>query len=223
MIQTLQAGIKDTKMQGVCHTMENNVGHTFHCLRSCFRQELWFIFSEGKNIILTMIVIVFGLPGSGKSYFASRLATLIKADYVNSDRLRLEMFEKRTYSDQEKAAVYNNMLEKMKEAISQHRNLVLDATFHKNETRKPFIEAIKGRDDVYFIEVWADEKIIKERLKKPRPYSEADIGVYTFIRQHWEPLNEAHLMLESTDENIDQLLQKAAAYLQLKNDKGTDR
>jgi predicted kinase len=169
-----------------------------------------------------MIVIVFGLPGSGKSYFASRLAKLINGGYVNSDQLRKEMFKNRTYSEQEKAAVYKAMLEKMKEAIQQNRNLVVDATFHKSKTRKPFIEETKGKESIFFIEVRADESIIRERLKKDRPDSEADFEVYKFIKQQYEPLNTEHLFLESTNENIDSMLQKAAAYLHLKNDKRTD-
>ena len=169
-----------------------------------------------------MIVIVFGLPGSGKSFFASRLAKMINADYINSDRLRKEMFKDRTYSEQEKAAIYNAMLEKMKEAINQNRNLVLDATFHKNETRKLFIQEGEGKDDIFFIEVGADENIIRERLKEERPYSEADFEVYNFIRKHYEPMNEHHLILVSTDENVDYMLRKAVAYLKLKDDKGAD-
>jgi predicted kinase len=61
-----------------------------------------------------MIVIVFGLPGSGKSFFASRLAKMINADYINSDMIRKEMFASSTYSEKEKAAVYNVMIEKTK-------------------------------------------------------------------------------------------------------------
>ena len=57
-----------------------------------------------------MIVIVFGLPGSGKSYFASRFAKVINAGYINSDMIRKEIFEKREYSDQEKKAVYDKCL-----------------------------------------------------------------------------------------------------------------
>ena len=170
-----------------------------------------------------MIVIVFGLPGSGKSYFASRLAKMINAGYINSDRLRKEMFKDRTYSEQEKAAVYKAMLEKMKEAMNQDKNLVLDATFHKNETRKLFIREAERKDGIFFIEIKADENIIRERLKEERSYSEADFEVYKFIRQHYEPLKERHLILESTNENIDSMLQKAADYLKLKDDKGADK
>jgi predicted kinase len=169
-----------------------------------------------------MIVIVFGLPGSGKSYFASRLAKRINAGYINSDRLRKEMFKYRTYSEGEKTAVYDAMLKKMKQAIFQNRNLVLDATFHKNENRKLFIEETEKRESILFIEIKADENIIKERLKEDRLYSEADLKVYEFIRQHYEPMNEDHLTLVSTNENIDNMLQEALDYLKLKDDKGAD-
>ena len=160
-----------------------------------------------------MVVIVFGLPGSGKSYFASRLASMIGAEDSNSDRLRKEMFKVRTYSDKEKEAVYNEMLAKMKEAVNQNRKVVLDATFHTDHSRKPFVQEMERKGGIYFIEVQAKENTVRERLKKERPYSEADYEVYKFISQRWEPLKDSHLLLESTDENIDNMLQRAADYL----------
>lgn len=166
-----------------------------------------------------MNIIVSGLPGSGKSFFAERLAEKIDADYVNSDRLRKELFPNRTYSDHEKGTVYDVMLERMEEAIEQKRNLVLDATFHKKAARKLFTK--NGKEDVPFIEVWAEEPIIKDRLKKSRPYSEADYQVYQLIRQEWEPIDEPHLRLQSTNGNIDDMLQKTENYL--KNDRRENR
>ncbi len=159
-----------------------------------------------------MIIIVCGLPGSGKSYFASSLAKLMNAEYLNSDLLRKEMFQHRTYSDEEKESVYKIMLQKMQYAAAQKKSLVLDATFYKKETRKSFTDKIK-EGNIYFIEVWADETIIKERLKQRRPTSEADYEVYKLIKQYWEPLKKPHLLLESTNENIDNMLHKAAQYL----------
>jgi predicted kinase len=157
------------------------------------------------------MVIVFGLPGSGKSYFAQRLAKMLGADYVNSDRVRKELFPIRTYSEEEKSKVYEAMLNKMEEAIAKGKKLVLDATFYKKATRKLFMD--KATDNLFFIEVWANENIIKERLKKSRPYSEADFEVHTLIRQQCEPLEVPHLKLESTNENINDMLQKATQYL----------
>lgn len=158
-----------------------------------------------------MVVVVTGLPGSGKSFFAERLAKTIDADYINSDRLRKRLFPKRTYSDSEKASVYKAMLIKMEAANAQEKDLVLDATFHTKKTRELF--AKKRRNGVRFIVVWAEEPIIKERLKKSRPYSEADADIYQLILQQWERLERPHLKLQSTNENIDDMLQKAVKYV----------
>ena len=165
-----------------------------------------------------MIVIVFGLPGSGKSYFASRFAHLVQADYVNSDRVRKEMFSERDYSVKEKEAVYTRMLDLMEKAISEKKDLILDATFHKEKTREMFIEKINERVPVFFIEVQAEESMIMERLKMDRLDSEANFEVYKMIRQQNQPFYEPHLIIQSTNDNLDEMLKKAEDYLKTKND-----
>ncbi len=164
------------------------------------------------------IILVCGLPGSGKSYFASRLAEKLGAEYVNSDRIRKQLFPRRSYSESEKATVYAALLRKMEKSINDKSALVLDATFHKSSARKPFLS--KANNHIYFIEVQADEAVVKERLKKNRPYSEADFGVYELIKKEWEPLNPPYLILQSTNNNIDLMLKKALQYL--KNDTRTN-
>jgi predicted kinase len=163
-----------------------------------------------------VIVIVFGLPGSGKSFFAVKLAGMIKADYINSDQVRRAMFTVREYSEREKLSVYNQMLVQMHKALQQHKNLVLDATFHTNDIRKKFLDTAEGFDDIIFIEIIAKESLIKERLKRPRKDSEADFEVYQKIKKQCEPLKTDHLILQSTDDNITEMLERTAAYLHLK-------
>lgn len=38
-----------------------------------------------------MIILVAGLPGPGKSYFAEKLAGILSAVYLNTDRIRLAL------------------------------------------------------------------------------------------------------------------------------------
>ena len=90
---------------------------------------------------------------------------------------------------------------------------------NKNAIRKIFIDGVENGAEIGFIEVRADESLIRERLKKTREYSEADFDVYKKIKKEWEPLNERHLILHSTDDNISGMLQQAINYLHLKNDK----
>jgi predicted kinase len=163
-----------------------------------------------------MIVIVLGLPGSGKSYFASRLAEVIQADYINSDQVRKQMFSKRIYSEKEKGAVYDVMLEKMKTLVKLNKDLVIDATFQREDSRQLFIRQLRGKVELFFIEITANPDLIRRRLKKERPFSEANFEVYELTRQQWQPVREPHLSLESTDENIDIILERAVNYLRPK-------
>jgi predicted kinase len=65
--------------------------------------------------------------------------------------------------------------------------------------------------------------VINERLKKTRTDSEADFDVYKKVKNEWEPFNPDHLILQSTDNNIEEMLHKATSYLNLGNDKRTNK
>lgn len=171
-----------------------------------------------------MIVIVMGLPGSGKSYFAKRLATIIHAGYISSDKVRKTLIARRTYVEEEKELVYADMLEQMQQVIRENKDVVLDATFYKDAIRKKFIQAAGEKIEIIFIEIIAGEELIQERLKQKRADSEADFSVYKIIRGRWEPLQQAHLQLESTNNNIDSMLDKTLKYLDLhRNDQGRNK
>ena len=159
-----------------------------------------------------MVVLIIGLPGSGKSFFAARLAELIEAVYINSDRIRKEL----NVSDriEEKLMVYDEMLRQAEEAVAEDRRVVLDATFYTRDIRDRFAEALQEIDELVFIEVVADEELIRERLKRPREDSDANFEVYREIKEEWVPLQDEHLVLRSTDENIDSMPDQAVEYLQ---------
>ena len=159
-----------------------------------------------------MVVLVIGLPGSGKSFFAARLAELTGAVYINSDRIRKELNV--SYRIEEKLMVYDEMLRQAGEAVTDGRQVVLDATFYTRDIRDTFAEALQGIDELVFIEVMAGEELIRERLKRPREDSDANFEVYREIKEEWEPLRDEHLVLRSTDENIDSMLDQAVEYLQ---------
>ncbi len=168
-----------------------------------------------------MVILVMGLPGSGKSYFAARLADALCADYFNSDRIRKETNVK-DYSESEKEKVYNEMLVRMEQSLKHNKDVVLDATFYKKKIRDKFISRISGSDKIVLIEVTAPESVIRERLKQKREFSDADFDVYKAIQKEWEPIFEKHLVLISADNNLDDMLQKAIQYLHPdKHEQGT--
>ena len=162
-----------------------------------------------------MVIIVFGLPGSGKSIFAERLASMLHASYISSDKIRKDMYTHPSYTAEEKHTVYKVMLDKMRVSMEENRNVILDGTFYSNEIRSRFIEATAGKIDLFFIEVTAEESVVRARLASQREFSDADLQVYMHINKLWEPLDEPHLMLRSDNSNLNELLEAAKAYYHL--------
>lgn len=160
-----------------------------------------------------MIIIVFGLPGSGKSFFAARLAEHIHASYLSSDKLRKELLPVRTYTDKEKEMVYKVMLDKALEVSQKKKDVVVDATFYKRSFRDRVLDDIADIGSIKWIEVRANEDLIRDRLSIPRSESEADYDVYLKLKKDWEPMEEEHLVLISTNENLEYLLETAVRYL----------
>lgn len=166
-----------------------------------------------------MIVIVFGLPGSGKSYFAIRVAQMLNAKYINSDCVRKEIFAKPAYSSKSKALVYDEMLRRTIELVEHGKEVVLDATFYLNDLRQKFIDEARELTNVFWIEVIAEENLVKERLTKSREDSDANFELYQMLKSQWQPFNNTHLILESTNNNILNMLEQTADYLFQQNDK----
>ncbi|MFZ6052110.1 AAA family ATPase [Halocola ammonii] len=159
-----------------------------------------------------MIIAVCGLPGSGKSFFAKRLAGDLNAAYLSSDKLRKSLIEVPRHTPEEKKLVYKTLFEMVKDLAGNGDTIVVDATFHKAE-RRAQIAALSAVARIVFIEVKADEKIVKERTSRDRDYSDADFEVYLKIKDESEPFTQAHLVLESTNDNISEMLKTAHDHL----------
>lgn len=161
-----------------------------------------------------MIVMVTGLPGSGKSYFAEHLAEKLDATYINSDRVRFALRSSGKYTHQDKLRVYKEMLTEAAHILEENKIVLVDATFYHHTMREMFVRLAQGYHvPVKLIEVIADEDVIRERLKKPRRYSEADYVVYETVRDDYEMITMPHLILESTNYNLESMLQTAINYI----------
>lgn len=170
-----------------------------------------------------MVVIVFGLPGSGKTYLASRLAERLQATYVSTDVIRKKLISVTTYSEQEKQSVYDRVLSEVSRALPKERIVVVDGTFHRKITRVMFAEYFNEICNTCFIEVRAEESLVSQRLAKKRKDSDADWEVYLKIKTEWQALPQAHLVLHSTNSNIEHLLYQSLEYLHYKDDNRTDK
>lgn len=164
-----------------------------------------------------MITVILGLPGAGKSYLAEKVAKELNALYVNSDKIRKEGMVQVDYSEMAKISMYEEMFSSVKDATTKGQHVVLDATFYRKPLRERIMTTAKAANvPIYFIEVIASLKVIQERLKKQRKYSDVDVKLYQQVKEQFEPLEIPHLTLRSDRLSITEMLRQVNEYIKVK-------
>jgi predicted kinase len=148
-----------------------------------------------------MLIIVCGLPGSGKTTLAEAISKKLPAAHVSSDVTRKSMFPSPKYSEEEKAAVYGRMAEEAAELLRQKKDVVADATFYRASERQRFLTlASDAGTEAFILRTVLSEDETRKRLarrKKGGP-SDADFSVYFKVKGLFEDVTERHLVVDSS-------------------------
>ncbi len=160
------------------------------------------------------MIIVTGLPGTGKTTFAAALASELDLIHLNTDMIRDDMGKRGQYDEHTKAMIYEALLSRAEKAIKDDKSLIIDGTFHKRKRRQLFVDlATRYVRPITWIELKADDSVIRQRVSKKRTYSEADFSVYLKIKEAYEPIDEDHLVLRSDDLSIPEMVAETRAFL----------
>jgi predicted kinase len=159
-----------------------------------------------------MILIVFGLPGTGKSYLARHLADDNHAFYLNTDIVRENMNKKGQYDDETKREVYERMLKEISRPDAKEKMVIVDGTFSSKTFRFMFNKHSWEQERyLYYIEMKARESEIKKRMKEDRAYSEADYSVYKKMKKAFDYMPEEHLVMQSDELELNEMKAKVKA------------
>jgi predicted kinase len=148
-------------------------------------------------------IVLGGLPGSGKSYFAARLTEKIPAVVLESDFLRKELVRRPVYSQFESFRLFKAIHQLVKEFLSAKYNVVLDATNLSEDSRRP-LHAIAAEAGAKLIIVHLNtprevaEGRLSGRLLQRDGYSDADWAVYQKLEPDFEPITEPHYEITGT-------------------------
>jgi aminoglycoside phosphotransferase family enzyme/predicted kinase len=147
-----------------------------------------------------MLILVAGLPGTGKSRISRELSSRLGAAHVSSDLIRQKLLKERTYSEEEKARVYSEMAAQVSFSLSEGKNVIADATFYKESLRKSMKEAAeKAGTDFFIVECTLPEEKVKERLSGRRGGgSEAKYEEYLIVTKAFEPFTEERITIDTS-------------------------
>ena len=152
-----------------------------------------------------LMVVVSGLPGSGKSYFARKLVEQVPLLVLESDALRKVLFPAPCYSSGESSRLFEACYLLIEQLLWHGVPVLLDAT-NLLESNRERLYNIAGRTGARFIlvHITAPAAVVHERLqgrsrgKDPDNRSDADWGVYRKMHATSEPIKRDHFVVDTS-------------------------
>jgi hypothetical protein len=148
------------------------------------------------------LILIGGLPGTGKSTLARGLASRAGFQVLRTDQVRKALARDRgsslatdggIYTTEWNDRTYAACLSQAEEALSQGRRVVVDASFREEARRRAFLEAASRLGvPAHLLLCQAHPEVIKDRLNRRQgDASDADWNVYQLLATEWEePSNQ---------------------------------
>lgn len=158
------------------------------------------------------LVVVSGLPGTGKSYFCSQLAERLPVVILESDALRKALFPSPSYSSQESSHLFRVCHLLIERLLKGGISLIFDAT-NLSERNREYLYSIADHLDVKLIlvRVEAPPQVVYQRLKargeEPESKSDADWMVYRRMKPSVDKIRRNHYAVD-TSRDITPVLDK---------------
>ena len=109
------------------------------------------------------LLLMVGYPGSGKTTAARLLASLTGATHLSSDALRLELFPQPTFTDEEHAAVYNELNARTEQLLREGKSVIYDANLNRYIYRAEKYE-LATRTNARPVAIWME--VSRERSRE---------------------------------------------------------
>jgi len=121
------------------------------------------------------LILIIGIPGAGKSFFAQKFSDMFGAPVVSADRIRYELFAKPQYNADEDDLIGRLALYQIEELLKSKRSFVVDGGGTTKVERTQLAErARQAGYELLTIWVQTHETTAKSRALKRSPRRQGD-------------------------------------------------
>lgn len=158
-----------------------------------------------EPVVKPTFITISGLPGTGKTYFCSKLVERLSFLILESDALRKTLFPSPSYSPEESSRLFRALHRLTEKLLKSGISLILDAT-NLSERYRERLYNIADRLDVKLIlvRVEAPPEVVYERLKNrvkganPGNKSDADWRVYQRMKSTVQKIRRNHYAVDTS-------------------------
>ena len=146
------------------------------------------------------LVLVSGLPGTGKSTLSRMLADTAHFEVLRSDVIRKQIFTTAAapvdstamYSAERTQQVYDECWSRARRRLLAGGRVIVDATFQQEANRQKFLQlAIDCGVRAILLECTAPADVVQRRLAaRHGDASDADWSIYQLVQNQWEPSSD---------------------------------
>lgn len=156
-----------------------------------------------------VLVVLGGLPGTGKSYCARWLCQRAPLYWIESDRARRILFHQPSHTPEESARLFRACHALVEALLREGVAVLFDAT-NLLESHRAYFYEIAEHAGVGLVLVWltASPDVVFQRLQaraagaSPEDSSTADWEVYLRMRGSAEPIRRRHIAI-NTDGDVE--------------------
>jgi predicted kinase len=153
------------------------------------------------------LIVVSGLPGTGKSFFCRELAESLSFLILASDTLRRILFPCPQYQESENQRLFSACHVLTEELLRKGIPVIFDAT-NLLEHHREYLYRAAQRAGTKLILVWveAPTEVVRQRLlarqraTMPQYDSEASWEVYNKMKPHREKISRNHFVVDTSQD-----------------------
>jgi len=166
-----------------------------------------------EPVLRPTLIVLSGLPGTGKTYFCQKLVARLPFVVLESDALRKTLFPTPTYAAEESTRLFQAVHHLIEDLLRKGIPIILDATNLSERHRERLYNiAERLNAKLILVRLKAPPEVVHERLKaraagKDKTLSDADWEVFQRMQPTMERIRRQHFAVD-TSRDITPVLDK---------------